>query len=356
MTKPLPPLHQADFEHIHQLIQKTQGSVWKQVNTALIQLYWAIGEYISDKTTTSSWGRRIVEELAHYLSHQGLNQKGFSARNLWRMKQFYETYKDQPKLSSLMTEITWTHHLHILSKTKTLEEKAFYLQLAAKHPYSVRDLARLIDTGTYERSLLADQKLSSLMTEIPHELRGVFKDTYVFEFTGLSEDHKEYDLRKALLHRLKSFLMEMGPDFSYIGEEYVVQVGMKDYKIDLLLQHRGLNCLICVELKVTEFQPEFVGKMQFYLEALDRDVKKPHERPSMGILICKTKDDEVVNYAMSRNVSPTLIAEYETKLIDKKLLQRKLHELLSNVDMDPAEDSERLEDLKDKESEDNTNG
>ncbi len=160
----------------------------------------------------------------------------------------------------------------------------------------------------------------------------MFKDSYVFEFLGLSEPYQEKDLRKALIKHLKKFLLELGPDLSLIGEEYPIQVGMKDFRIDILMYHRGLNCLVAVELKVTEFQPEHLGKLQFYLEALDQNVKKLHENPSIGILICKTKDEEVVKYALNRNLSPTMIADYETKIINKKLLQRKLHELIYEIE------------------------
>jgi predicted nuclease of restriction endonuclease-like (RecB) superfamily len=213
-----------------------------------------------------------------------------------------------------------------LSKTKTIEEKRFYLELATNHRYSERDFARVIDSCTYERTKLADLKLSALLTELPSG-QGQFKDSYIFEFLSLPDDHKENDLRRALVLHLRRFLLELGPDFSLIGEEYPIQVGMKDFRIDLLLYHRGLNCMVAIELKTTEFQPGHVGQLQFYLETLDQNIKKPHENPSIGILICKTKDEEVVKYAMNRNMSPTMIAEYETKFIDKALLQKKLQEL-----------------------------
>lgn len=172
----------------------------------------------------------------------------------------------------------------------------------------------------------SDEKLSALLTELP-AAHGQFKDSYMFEFLGLPDDHKEHDLRRALVQNLKKFLTELGPDFSLMGEEYPLQVGMKDFRIDLLMFHRGLNCLVAIELKTTEFQPSHFGQLQFYLEALDKDVKKPHESPSIGILICKTKDEGVVKYAMNRSMSPAMIAEYETKLINKSLLQKKLREL-----------------------------
>lgn len=317
--------NKSDFSHIFQLIKEAKETTWRQVNTSLISLYWNIGAYISNKANTDGWGQSTVEDLSQFILSQDKATQGFSARNLWRMKQFYEAYKDNKKLSTLLTEISWSNHLHILSKTKTIQEKEYYLGLCLKHPYSARDLARIIDSSAYERTALADRKLSTSLSEYPADVTGVFKDIYVFDFLGIPEEHPEVTLRKALLSNFKKFLLELGPDFTLVGEEYVIQVGMKDYRIDLLLHNRGINALIAIELKVTEFKPEYLGKLQFYLEALDRDVKKDHENPSIGILICKTKDEEVVEYALSRNVSPTLISEYETKLIDRKLLQKKLH-------------------------------
>lgn len=192
----------------------------------------------------------------------------------------------------------------------------------------------MIDTSTFERTQLADKKLSTVLTEFPVNPRGVFKDSYIFEFLGISDDYKEVDLKRSLIRHLKGFLLELGPDFSLIGEEFIVQVGMKDFRIDLLMHHRALNCLVAFEFKIKDFMPADLGQLQFYLEALDRDVKKPHENPSIGILICKNKDEEVVEYALSRNVSPTLIADYETKLVDKVLLQQKLKEFSAHINAD----------------------
>lgn len=317
---------QHDFMAVYSMINDTRQRTWQQVNKNLILLYWQIGQYINKKVTKESWGKSTVEALSKFILAQCPSITGFSARNLWRMKQFYETYMHETNLSALLTEITWTNHLHILSKTKSIEEKHYYLKLAANQRYSERDFARLIDSGTYERTKLADLKLSALLTEFPKG-QGQFKDSYVFEFLGLPDNHQENDLRRGLVHHLKQFLTELGPDFTLIGEEYPLQVGMKDYRIDLLMFHRGLNCMVVIELKTTEFHPAHFGQLQFYLEVLDNDVKKPHENPSIGILICKTRDDEVVKFAMNRSMSPALIAEYETKLINKALLQKKLDEL-----------------------------
>lgn len=321
------PDHQHDFANVYGLITKAQSRALQQVNKVLIDLYWNIGRYVCEKVEKDGWGKSVVEALSHYIVSENPLIAGFSARNIWRMKQFYETYCGNEILSTLLTEIGWSNHLHILSKTKTIEEKEFYLRLAVKHHYSARDFARLIDSASYERTQLANVKLSTVLTEFPTFVEGVFKDSYVFEFLGLPDNYKENDLRRALVLNLKKFLVELGPDFNLMGEEYPIQVGLKDYRIDLLMFHRGLNCMVAIELKTTEFQPAHFGQLQFYLEALDNDVKKPHENPSIGILICKTKDEEVVKYAMNRSMSPTMIAEYETKLINKSLLQKKLHEL-----------------------------
>lgn len=315
------------FAVVYFMITEAQSKAWRQVNKTLIDLYWSIGQYISERAANNGWGKSIVEKMATYIAAKNPSVSGFSARNLWRMKQFYETYQGDKKLSTVLTEIGWSNHLHIMAKTKTLEEKVYYLGLTVKHRYPARELARIIDSGTYERTLLADAKLSTALTEFPTSTQGIFKDSYVFEFLGLPNNHKENDLRQALVSHLKQFITELGADFSLIGEEYPLQVGMKDFRIDLLMFHRGLNCMVAIELKTTDFHPAHIGQLQFYLEALDCDIKKPHENPSIGILICKTKDDEVVKYTMNRSISPTLVAEYETKLIDKALLQKKLQEL-----------------------------
>lgn len=327
-----------DFDKIYQMISTAKSKVWEKVNKTLVTLYWGIGLRLSQKAETDGWGKQVVEELSNHIVSQSPSLQGFSARNLWRMKKFYETYAPYPKLSAVLTEITWTNHLHILSKTKTIEEKQFYLQLASKKHYSERDFARLIDSSTFERTMLSDKKLSATLTEFPNNVQGVFKDSYVFEFLGLPEEHHENDLRHALIRHLRKFLQELGPDFTLIGEEYPIQVGNKDFRIDLLMFNRSLNCMVALELKVVDFQPSHLGQLHFYLEALDRDIKKPHENPSIGILICKSKDDEVVEYAMSRNLSPTLIAEYKTKLIDKKRLRKKLHEISLSLDKLSEED------------------
>ena len=249
---------------------------------------------------------------------------------MWRMKQFYDTYKDNPKLSPLVREISWTNNLTILGRTKSDEERAFYLNLAIQEKYSSRELERQINSSVFERVMIGNTKLSAVPREFNPDLTKSFKDSYVFEFLNLSEPHSESELQRGLVRQMKNFILELGKDFLFIGEEYKLQVGNTDFYIDLLFYHRGLQCLVAFELKADKFKPEHLGQLNFYLEALDRDVKKPNENPSIGVLLCKDKDSQVVEYALSRSLSPTMVSEYKTQLPDKKLLQQKLHELFDN--------------------------
>ena len=238
------------------------------------------------------------------------------------MKQFYETYRDKEKLSPLVREISWSNNLLILSGCKTDEAKEFYLRLCARNGYSKRELERQIDSMLFERTMLSDAKNKQLITR--SEGLAALRDAYVFEFLELPKK----DLRKAIVDNLKSFILEFGKDFTFVGEEYRVQVGNTDFFIDLLFYNRALSCLVAVDLKVGKFKPEHIGQINFYLEALDREVKKENENPSVGVILCASKDDEVVEYALSRSLSPTMVSEYTLKLIDKKLLQEKLKEYI----------------------------
>lgn len=317
----------ADFtkvvEHIHNARQKA----YTQINTTLIELYWNIGQTISQKVKSSNWGKGVVSELAIFITQNDPTIKGFSDKNLWRMKQFYETYSEDEKLSPLARELPWTHNTIIFSRCKTTEEREFYLRLTIKEKYTKRELERQIDTSLFERTMLGNQNLSACLRELHPTIDNTFKDSYVLEFLGLSLEHNESHLQKALISNMKRFILELGGDFIFVGEEYRLQVGNSDFFIDLLFFHRGLSALVAFELKSEKFKPEHLGQINFYLEALDRDVKKPHENLSIGVLLCSDKDDEVVEYAMNRHISPTLIAHYETMLPDKKILQAKLHEV-----------------------------
>lgn len=318
------------FSDIIQLIKQARYNAIKAVNAELINLYWNVGEHISRRIENSEWGQSVVKELAEHIQRTEPEIKGFSDKNLWRMKQFYEAYKDFPKLSTLLREISWSHNLAIFSRCKTEEEREFYLRIAKQENYSFRELDRQISASLFERVMIGNAKLSTALREIKPEINNAFKDSYVFEFLNLPKQHNENDLQKGLIKQMKNFILELGKDFILIDEEYKVQVGDSDFYIDLLFYHRGLQCLVAFELKANKFKPEHLGQLNFYLEALDRDVKKPHENPSIGVLLCKGKNSEVVEYALSRSLSPTMVSEYQMQLPDKKLLQQKLHELFDN--------------------------
>ena len=367
-----------EFEGIARLIEESRNRAFQKVNEELVLLYFTVGKTVSVRVAEGAWGDKTVEELSSYIMSRFPGLSGFTRRGLYRMKQFYETYSevsDSYKLwleiqenkessqivslpatqfgntteinnsivsplatqiqvsnnkhdifvTTLLTQINWTNHLEILSGSKTPEQNVFYLLLSFKERLSKLELRRQINSTVFERSLMANQIVSSLPTQFP---TGVFKDPYVFEFLDLPELHSEKDLEKALIQNLRKFILEIGKGFTYMGNQFRLQVGNKDYYTDLLFYHRDLQCLVLFELKIQEFEPEFLGKLNFYLEALDRDIKRSFENPSIGILLCKGKDAEVVEYSMARNTSPAMVSDYETKLIPKELLTGKLSQLI----------------------------
>ena len=306
------------------MIEQARQNALKSVNAELIQLYWNVGEYLSKESAKASWGDAFIDATANYIKENCPEIRGFTRRGLYRMRQFYETYNGNEFVSPLVTQISWTNHLLILSGAKTIEEKEFYIALCAKEKYSKRELERQMESGYYHRYMLSAK--SQPPTLATHDDDTRFLDSYVLEFLDLPETFSESDLKHAIVQNLKNFVLEIGKDFSFIGEEYRVQVGDGDFYIDLLFYHRGLSCLVAFELKIGKFIPEYIGKMNFYLEVLDRDYRKTNENPSIGVILCTSKNNDVVEYAMSRSLSPTMVSEYTLKLIDKKLLEQKLRE------------------------------
>lgn len=325
-----------NFDEIIRIIETRKNNAFRKVNEETIKMYWEFGEYISNKVSNSEWGEKIVIRLSEFITKNYPTLHGFNKRGLYRMKQFYESYKDYPEIvSTLLTQINWSSHIALLSGTKTIEQKEFYIKLAIKENYSTRELTRQINSGYYERYILSDGKAHQSTIEFINEDKipnTRLLDTYSLEFLNLKEDYSEKDLRKAIIKHMKEFILEIGKDFSFVGEEYRIQVGNQDFYIDLLFYNRDLRCLVAFELKLGEFMPEYISKMDFYLEALDRQIKKEFENPSVGIILCANKDDEVVEYAMSRTMSSTLVAEYKLKLIDKKILENKLKEITDIVE------------------------
>ena len=329
MSEQPTPGYPQDFAEVLGHIQQARQRVLAQANTALIDLYWRVGQTLSHKVAQAGWGKGVVSELARYIAQADPTIHGFSDKNLWRMKQFFETYQGDAQLSALAKVLPWTHNTTIFSRCKSPEARRFYLALCQQEKYTSRELERQIDAASFERATLSPPKLSAALRVLQPAVGEVFKDRYALEFLGLPEPHSENDLKRALVQHMKAFVLELGKDFLYVGEEHRLQVGNQDFYLDLLFYHRGLSALVAFELKVGQFKPEHMGQLNFYLEALDRDVKKPHENPSIGVLLCRDKDAEVVEYALSRNLSPALVAQYQLQLPDKKLMAAKLHELLA---------------------------
>jgi predicted nuclease of restriction endonuclease-like (RecB) superfamily len=314
------------FGEVAQMITAARQRAVRAVNTELVELYWQVGAYISRKIEAAEWGDGVVRQLADYLARQQPGLRGFTRANLFRMRQFYEAYRADEKVAPLVRQLSWSHHLVVMGQSKGASEREFYLRLAVQEQWSRRELERQIKSALFERTLTRPANASATLTQARPEALKVFKDAYMVEFLGLAQGHGEADLHQGLVRQLKDFLIEMGRDFCFVASGYPLQVGGRDFVLDLLLFHRGLNCLVAVELKVGRFEPEYLGKLDFYLEALDRQVRKPHENPALGVLLCASKHDEVVEYALNRSLSPALIAEYRTQLPDKQLLQAKLQE------------------------------
>ncbi len=350
------------FEEVRLMIDTHKYQAYRTINYENILTNWQVGHYVSDKLKTAQWGSGIVTKLAAYLKMKQPDLKGYDRRAFYRMVKFYEMYsstafvgilppqlqlpenkqnlivgmvspqlEDSTKILSLLTLINWSSHIEILSTSKTPEECMFYILLCYNENLSLRQLERQIEAGIYERSLLGNNNSSQILKKTYPEASNLFKDSYMVDFLNLPSIHSEKSLQKGLVEQMKKFILDLGKDFLFIGNEYRVQVGISDFKIDLLFFHRGLQCLVAIELKTTKFKPEYIGQLDFYLEALDRDVKKENENPSIGILLCKSTDSEVVEYALSRSLSPTMIAEYKRQLIPKEILQKHLSEYYNNI-------------------------
>jgi predicted nuclease of restriction endonuclease-like (RecB) superfamily len=346
------------FQNIHSLIQQGKTRALAAATAHALESYWNIGAYLSLQLSENTYGKKVVNQLAEWLQTQEPGIKGFDWRSLYRMREFFEQWQNMdwslaglpqaidnrlisqqldasekilgslipilPSMPLALTRLSWTHHLEILKRCTSPEEKLFYLVLSIRERYKVRELERQIKSALFERQMLAKQTL--ILPEHPQKelMADIFRDKYLVEYLELKEPHSEFELKKAIIANMKKFLLELGRDFIFIEEEMPLKVGMNDYAVDLVFFHRELQCLVAFDLKIEDFKPEHTGKMNFYLELLDRDVRKPHENPSIGVLLCKSKNDEVVEIAMSRQMSPTLVSVYETKFLDKNLLRRML--------------------------------
>ena len=302
---------------IKERIRSAQYEALKTVNKGLIALYWDIGRMIVERQKDKGWGKSVVQRLASDLQKDFPGIQGFSAQNLWYMRQLFLEYSDKPKLQPLVGEISWTKNLVIMGSCKNDLEREFYIRMTKKFGWSKNVLIHHIENQSYEKTLLGQTNFDKTVPEhIRSQAKLAVKDEYTFDFLELGEEHSERELERALIGKIEHFLREMGGAFAFLGSQYRLEVSNKEYFIDLLLYHRRLKCLVAVELKITEFQPEHAGKMQFYLAALDDLVRLPDENPSIGIVLCKTKDRIIVEYALRYADKPIGVAEYQ---IVKKL-------------------------------------
>jgi len=303
--------YESFFTEVKEHVYKSQYKALKQVNEELIALYWSIGELIVVKQVAFGWGKSVVETLSNDLQKEFVGVKGFSVSNLWRMKRFYDEYHQNKKLAPMVREIGWSHNILILEKCKDDLEREFYIRMTRKYGWTKNVLIHQIEGKSYERFLLNQTNFDKTLEEkYKHQAKLAVKDSYSFDFLGMSEDYGEREMELELIKNIRSFLMEMGTDFAFIANQYKVSVGDDDFYIDLLLYHRRLKCLVVVELKTTKFKPEHAGQMQFYLTALDEQEKEVDENPSIGIIICRGKNRTVVEYALKRVNAPMGVADY----------------------------------------------
>lgn len=321
--------YQPLVNEIKELIQKKQYQAFKLINAETINLYWEIGEEIYRQQKEKEWGKSIVQVLANELQKDFPGAKGYSAANLWRMRNFYLTYCDSEKLAPLVREISWSNNIVIMEKCKDDLQREFYIQMTKRYGWTKRILTNFIENQTYEKYLLNQ---TNFELTIPEERRVqaklAVKDEYTFDFAELSPEYSEHELEVQLVNNIRAFLIEMGGDFTFIGNQYHLVVGSKDLYIDLLLFHRRLRSLVAIELKIGEFEAEYAGKMQLYLTTLDEQVKLPDENPSIGIIICKSKDKTFVEYALKRSNVPIGVATYQLS----QSLPDNMRELLPNPD------------------------
>jgi predicted nuclease of restriction endonuclease-like (RecB) superfamily len=321
LSKRLHDDYAALLAEVKERIRSAQYEALKAVNKELVTLYWDIGKLIVERQDREGWGKSVVERLANDLQNEFPGIGGFSTSNLWRMKGFCEAYADFPKLAPLVREIGWSHNVVIMERCHDPLEREFYIRMTHKFGWSRSVLIHQIENQSYEKSLLGQTNFDKTLTPNQRaQAKLAVKDEYTFDFLEMGEEHSERELERALIARIEDFLRAMGGLFAFVGSQFHLEVDDKEYFIDLLLYHRRLKCLVAIELKIGEFQPEFVGKMQFYLTALDRQVREEGENPAIGIILCKEKNRTVVEYALHDARKPIGVATYRmVKRLPKEL-------------------------------------
>ncbi len=311
MGKLIPKDYNGLLGEIKQRIHSAQYEALRAVNKKLISLYWDIGRIIAERQKGKTWGKGIVDMLAEDLQSEFPGISGFSARNIWRMRIFYITYKESAILPPLVAEIGWTQNIIILEKCKENLEREFYTRMARQFNWTKEVLIHQIENQTYGKTLLNQTNFGkTLPAKISKQAKLAVKDEYTFDFLELGEEYSEKQLEQAAIAKINRFLQEMGGIFTFMGSQYRIEVSDKEYFIDILLYHRKLQCLVAIELKTGEFKPEYIGKMQFYLAILDEKARMDDENPSIGIILCKSKDKTIVEYALREASKPIGVASY----------------------------------------------
>lgn len=309
------------LKEIKERIHKAQYDAFKAVNKELITLYWDIGKSIVGKQDKLGWGKAIVETLAKDLQKEFPGIQGFSVQNLWNMRQFYSAYKDNPKLQPMVGEISWTKNVIIMQRCKDDIRREFYIKITEKFGWTKDVLINQLEAGAFERYMANQTNFDRAVPEkYRHQAKLAVKDEYSFDFLELGEKHAEKELERALLENVRNFLIEMGGYFTFVGNQYRLEVDDQEFFIDLLLYHRQLRCLVAIELKVGAFKPEYAGKMQFYLSVLNDRTKLPNENPSIGIILCKDKSRTIVEYALKDTKKPIGVSTYKlTETLPREL-------------------------------------
>lgn len=305
-------LFKAFVVDIKNKILSSQYEALKKVNKELIGLYWDIGKTIVLSQENNGWGKSVVKNLSDELKKEFVGMKGFSVQNLWNMRLFYIEYYQNEKLQTMSREIGWSHNVVIFQKCKDNAQREFYIKTAVKFGWTYRVLDNHIDNKSYEKYLLNQTNFDdTIAMKYKHQAKLAVKDAYNFDFLELGSEHSEYELEIGLINKIREFLIQMGTDFSFIANQYRIEIDNEEYKIDLLLYHRKLKSLIAIELKIGKFKPEYAGKMNFYLSILNDTVKLPDENPSIGIIICKEKNRTTVEYSLKQSNQPIGVATYE---------------------------------------------
>ncbi len=309
--------YKAFLSYIKDRIYRSQYEALRAVNKELIDLYLDIGSSIYKKQEEFGWGKSIVENIASDLQKEFPGIKGFSSRNIWNMRNFYQFYKANEKLQPLVAEISWTKNLIIMQKCKDNDEQYFYLEMTKKFGWTKNVLIHQIENRSFEKHHLNQTNFSKTLPEkYKHQAKLAVKDEYTFDFIEMGEEHSENELERSLMNNIRKFLIELGGYYAFIGNQFRIEVDGMEFFIDLLLFHRKLRSLVAIELKIGDFKPEYAGKMQFYLSALDDKVKTEEENPSIGIIICRSKHRTIVEYTLKDLNKPMGVSTYKilTKL------------------------------------------